>query len=147
MTLLDRTPNIAGHHPAVQERGHLQILRLREPSMVTVGLGPRLVVEEPSMVTRHRLDLGPLQERQEPTWFRHHPAPIAVSHVQFEDQTGSSAPGAHGQILQSEPRIRISGSTLTLASRSDFCERIERVQYASCCGSSTFGGGVLPKSR
>ena len=53
-----KTPSSVCQRPAVQERDRRQILRLREPSKVTVGLGRQLVVGEPSTVTRHQLDLG-----------------------------------------------------------------------------------------
>ena len=53
-----KTPSNVGQRPVAQERDRRQILRLREPSMVTVGLGRQLVVGEPSMVTHHRMDLG-----------------------------------------------------------------------------------------
>ena len=62
------------------------------------------------------------------------------------DLTENSEFGGHGPTQQSEPRIQISGSTLTLASQSDFFAQTVKVRYALFYESSTFDGGMLPKS-
>ena len=56
MRLPSKTPNFAKQHPGVQERVHPQILRLREPRMVTVDRGPLPVIG-------HRPDQGQFREK------------------------------------------------------------------------------------
>ena len=85
---------------------------------------------EPRTVTLHRYDQGQIPERSEPIRFSHYPAPTAVFHEQFVDLTENNAFGGHGPTQQSEPRIRISGSTSTLASQCDSYAQIVRVRYA-----------------
>ena len=138
--LLGRTPNFAEQHPVVRGQDHPPTLYLRKPRMVTVGK-----VQPPA--TFHRSDRDQSRRIQGPTLVNHLPVPKVVFHVQFVDLIENSAFGGHGQTLQSEPRIRISGSTSTLASQSDFFALIGKVRYALYCGSSTSGGGMLPRSQ
>ena len=137
--LLGRMPNFAERHPVVRGQDHPQTLYPREASTLTVG-----GVRPPAIL--HQSDQDQSPRIQGLTLANHQPEPNVVFHVQYVDQIENNAFGGHGQILQSEPRIRISGSTSTLASRSDFCAPTERARFAWSCGSSTSGGGTLPKS-
>ena len=138
--LLGRTPNFAEKHPVVRGQDHPQTLYPREASTLTVG-----GVQPPA--TFHQSDQDQSPRIQGLTLANHQPEPNVVFHEQFVDRIENNAFGEHGQTLQSEPRIRISGSTSTLASQFDFFALIGKVRYALYCGSSTSGGGMLPRSQ
>ena len=144
MRLLGRTLSFAGRHPAVQERDRLRITCLREARTLTAGKVARPATGEARMLTRSVR--GHHRAKSVRTRCRHNPVPNAAFHVQYVGPTGNSASGEHGQTQPSEPRIQISGSTSTLANQSDFFAQTVKVRYASSYGSSTFGGGMLPRS-